>query len=52
MEDSLKYCLVKGSKYLDRLYYGTGNRAYVGMAGIYDYKDYWKSLEDHKIIKD
>ena len=52
MEDSLKYCLVKGSKYLDKLYYGTGNRAYVGMAGIYDYKDYWKSLEDHKIIKD
>ena len=27
MEDSLKYCLVKGSKYLDNLYYGTGNRA-------------------------
>ena len=52
MEDSLKYCLVKGSKYLDKLYYGTGNRAYVGTAGIYDYKDYWKSLEDHKIIKD
>lgn len=52
MEESLKYCLVKGSKYLDRLYYGTGNRAYVGMAGIYDYKDFWKSLEDHKIIKD
>ena len=52
MEDSLKYCLVKGSKYLDKLYYGTGNRAYVGMAGIYDYKDYWKSLENHKIIKD
>jgi len=52
MEDSLKYCLVKGSKYLDKLYYGTGNRAYVGVAGIYDYKDYWKSLEDHKIIKD
>ena len=52
MEDSLKYCLVKGSKYLDKLYFGTGNRAYVGMAGIYDYKDYWKSLEDHKIIKD
>ena len=52
MEESLNYCLVKGSKYLDRLYYGTGNRAYVGMAGVYDYKDYWKSLEDHKIIKD
>ena len=52
IEDSLNYCLVKGSKYLDKLYYGTGNRAYVGMAGIYEYEDYWKSLEDHKIIKD
>ena len=52
MEDSLNYCLVKGSKYLDKLYYGTGNRAYVGMAGIYDYKDFWKSLENHEIIKD
>ena len=52
MEDSLKYCLVKGSKYLDNLYYGTGNRAYIGMAGIYDYKDFWVSLENHEIIKD
>tara|TARA_R100000900_G_scaffold146509_1_gene136810 strand:- start:3897 stop:5561 length:1665 start_codon:yes stop_codon:yes gene_type:complete len=52
MEDSLKYCLVKGSKYLDKLYYGTGNRAYIGLAGIYDYKSYWKSLEEHNIIKD
>ena len=52
MEDSLKYCLVKGSKYLDNLYYGTGNRAYIGMAGIYDYKEFWNSLENHEIIKD
>ena len=52
MEDSLKYCLVKGSKYLDRLYYGTGNIAYIGLAGIYDYKSYWKNLENHNIIKD
>ncbi len=52
IEDSLKYCLVKGSKYLDKLYYGTGNRAYIGLAGIYDYESYWKSLEEHNIIKD
>ena len=52
MEDSLKYCLVKGSKYLDNLYYGTGNRAYIGMAGIYDYNEFWTSLENHEIIKD
>ena len=31
VENSMDYCLVKGSKYLDSLYYGTGNRAYIGM---------------------
>ena len=52
IDDSMNYCLVRGSKYLDKLYYGTGNRAYVGMAGIHDYEDYWKALEEHKILKD
>ena len=52
LDESMNYCLVKGSKYLDQLYYGTGNRAYVGMAGIYDYKDFWHSLENKEIIKD
>ena len=52
MENSMDYCLVRGSKYLDDLYYGTGNRAYVGMAGIHDYKDFWNALEDRKILKD
>jgi thiamine kinase-like enzyme len=44
--------LVEGSKYLDNLYYGVGDRAYIGMAGIYEYKLFWDSLEKHKIIKD
>mgnify|MGYP003642340598 FL=1 len=52
VENSMDYCLVKGSKYLDTLYYGTGNRAYIGMAGVYDYKDFWNALEDRKIMKD
>ena len=52
IENSMDYCLVRGSKYLDDLYYGTGNRAYVGMAGIHDYDDFWKALEDRKILKD
>lgn len=51
-KESLQYCLVDGSKYLDRLYYGTGDTAYIGMAGIYDYKSFWDSLEEHQIIKD
>ena len=52
IENSMDYCLVRGSKYLDDLYYGTGNRAYVGMAGIHDYDDFWNALEDRKILKD
>ena len=30
----------------------TGDTAYIGMAGVYDYEDFWDSLEKHKIIKD
>ena len=52
IEESLNYCLVEGSKYLDKLYYGTGDKAFIGMAGIYDYKNYWKALEELKLIKD
>ncbi|MAH43688.1 hypothetical protein CL614_08290, partial [archaeon] len=52
LDESMNYCLVHGSKYLEDLYYGTGNRAYVGMAGIHDYKNYWKSLENRKIVND
>ena len=52
IENSMDYCLVRGSKYLDDLYYGTGNRAYVGMAGIHDYENFWGALEDRKILKD
>ena len=52
INDSMNYCLVRGSKYLDTLYYGTGNRAYVGIAGILDYGDFWDSLESKEIVKD
>ena len=51
-EDSLNYCLVNGSKYLDNLYYGVGDKAYIGMAGIYEYDKFWESLDEHKIVKD
>ena len=49
---SINYCLVQGSKYLDKLYYGSGDTAYIGMAGVHDYENFWNSLEEHKIIKD
>ena len=51
-DSSMNYCLVRGTKYLDSLYYGTGNRAYVGMAGITDYDEFWNSLENQKIVND
>ena len=47
IDESMQYCLVKGDKYLDKLFYGTGNRAFVGMAGINDFNEFWKSLENH-----
>ena len=50
--DSISYCLVKGDESLDNLYYGRGNRAYIGMAGISDYKEFWESLESAKNLKD
>ncbi len=47
VEESLNYCLIKGKNdYLVDLYYGKGNRAYTGIAGVVDYEDFWKGLED------
>jgi len=46
-EESSKYCLVNGERYLDNLYYGKGSLAYTGMAGIYDYELYWEALIAH-----
>lgn len=45
------YCLVDGEKYLNKLYYGYGDKAFIGMAGIYDYKDFWKNLKIKNLIK-
>ena len=50
-EDSIKYCLVDGNKYLDKLYYGVGKKAYIGIAGIYDFDSFWKKLSEKRIIK-
>ena len=57
LEDSSKYCLVydqegrSGSKYLKKLYFGEGNLAYVGAAGILNYTLFWDSLENRKAFK-
>ncbi len=55
VEESSNYCLIKADsdlirgegEYLSDLYYGKGNRAYVGLAGIAEYENFWTGLE-HK----
>jgi NDP-sugar pyrophosphorylase family protein len=49
-KDSKKYCLVNGKKKVKSIYYGEGNLAYNGIAGIYNYKEYWKELEKPNLI--
>ena len=49
-QDSKKYCLVHGKQKLESIYYGEGDLAYNGIAGIYDYSNYWKELEKPNLI--
>lgn len=49
-QDSKKYCLVHGKKKLESIYYGEGDMAYNGIAGIFDYQDFWKELEKPNLI--
>lgn len=49
--ESFSYCLVEGEKYLDKFYYGYGDKAFIGMAGIYDYKIFWNELRVKSLIK-
>ena len=44
------YCLIEGDEYLAKLYYGDGNKAYIGIAGIFDYQVFWKNLKLNKIV--
>jgi choline kinase len=48
--DSKNYCLVKGDKKLESIYYGEGELAYNGIAGIHDYLNFWKELEKPDLI--
>ena len=48
--ESKNYCMVKGQKKLESLYYGTGNIVYNGFAGIYDFEEFWKLLENSNLV--
>jgi len=47
---SNSYCLIKGKDALESLYYGDGENAFIGIAGIHEFKEFWNSLEEFKII--
>jgi NDP-sugar pyrophosphorylase family protein len=49
-KESEKYCLINGKEKLESIYYGHGELAYNGIAGIYDYSDFWKELENSNLI--
>lgn len=49
--ESSKYCLVEGEEYLNKFYYGYGDKAFIGMAGIFDYEIFWKNLKIKSLIK-
>ena len=50
-EISSSYCLIEGDGFLKRFYYGDGDTAFIGIAGIKDHDLFWKSLENNVIIK-
>ena len=47
---SHNYCLIKGGEYLQELYRGNGEKAYNGIAGIFEYDLFWNSLQNYKTI--
>jgi UTP-glucose-1-phosphate uridylyltransferase len=51
-EESQKYCLINGKEKLESIYYGEGELAYNGIAGIYDYSNFWKELENSNLINE
>jgi dTDP-glucose pyrophosphorylase len=40
------FCLVEGETDLSKFYYGYGEKAFIGMAGIHDYEIFWNTLSD------
>lgn len=42
--ESCTYCLVDGDVFLKRFFYGTGDRCFIGLAGIHNYELFWKAL--------
>lgn len=44
------YTLIEGDEIVRKFYWGEGNQAFIGMAGIYDYKDFWDGFVKDKTL--
>ena len=44
------YCLIDGETHLNKFYYGSGEKLFVGIGGIYDYQTFWESLTNKELI--
>ena len=54
-EESYKYCLFDSSRPAnDRFYFkcNTASDAFIGIAGVKDYEDFWQGLSEKDLIKD
>jgi hypothetical protein len=46
------YTLIDGDEILNKFYWGEGNKAFIGIAGIYDYKNFWEGfVKDKSLMK-
>jgi len=45
------YCLVDGETYLNKFYWGVGEKAFVGIAGIHEYEKFWADLKNALMYK-
>jgi len=51
VQDSFRYCLIDGENYLNKFYFGYGEKAFIGLAGVYEYKKFWEKLENSILLK-
>ena len=49
--ESSSYCLIDGETHVNKFYYGYGDKAFIGMAGVYDYKKFWDGLRVKSLMK-
>tara|TARA_R110001583_G_scaffold16234_12_gene66289 strand:- start:27473 stop:29023 length:1551 start_codon:yes stop_codon:yes gene_type:complete len=51
IEDSALYCMISGDEHVDEIGYHDGEYIFNGIAGVLDYKEFWKNLSNKNLIK-